>query len=185
MADINLYGVLEKGGELILLASHGFTITAAVTELLALSAAAQSHTAEELLACSEIAIANNIKAETKVSTPPDLQLFNLVKTLPKEQTLVTQPKVTTSLPPRIDPYSLQKPTPGKSPQLPNLPFSQNQNRGVVVSDTKTTADVPQRRSRSAALPYLKNYNHYLRGRKQLNLSQLQSKTPLQQKHHQR
>ncbi|WP_088241423.1 hypothetical protein [Calothrix rhizosoleniae] len=155
LADINLYGVLEKGGELILLASHGFTITAAVTELLALSAAAQSHTAEELLACSEIAIANNIKAETKVSTPPDLQLFNLVKTLPKEQTLVTQPKVTTSLPPRIDPYSLQKPTPGKSPQLPNLPFSQNQNRGVVVSDTKTTADVPQRRSRSAALPYLK------------------------------
>ncbi|MDJ0799133.1 MAG: hypothetical protein QNJ51_20320 [Calothrix sp. MO_167.B12] len=158
LADINLYGALEDGAESMLLASHGFTINAAVTELLALSTVAQSHTAEELLTFSETVDAKDTKKQTKVSTPPDLQLFNLVKTLPKKQPLVTQPKVKTSLPPRIDPYSLQKPTPPKSPQLPNFSLSQNQNQQnteVVAPETQTTADLPQARIRSTALPYLK------------------------------
>ncbi len=176
LADINLYAALEDGSESILLASHTFTITATVTELLALSAVAQSHTAEELLTFSEIVVANDIKEETKVSTPPDLQLFNLVKTLPKKQPLVTQPKVKTSLPPRIDPYSLQKPTPSKSPQLPNFSLSQNQNqsREVVVTGTKTTADIPRRRIRSTALPYLKKLQPVFTSEKATQSEQVQA-----------
>jgi len=157
LADISLYAALEDGGESILLASHGFTINATVTELLALSAVAQSHTAEELLTFAEIVDINNTREETKVSTPLDLQLFNLVKALPKKQPLVTQPKVKTSLPPRLDPYSLQKPTPLKSPQLPNFSLGQNQNQSteIVTPQPKTTADVTHTKIRGTALPYLK------------------------------
>ncbi|MDJ0616898.1 MAG: hypothetical protein QNJ63_09160 [Calothrix sp. MO_192.B10] len=157
LADINLYGALDDGTESVLLASHTFTINAAVTELLALSAAAQSRTSEELLSFSDIVVADTTKEEAKVSTPLDLQLFNLVKILPKEQSLVTQPKAKTSLPPRIDPYSLQQPAPSRSPQLPNLPSSSNQNQKqeLVVAGTQTTTHTRWRRPRGTSLPYLK------------------------------
>lgn len=157
LANINLYGALGDATESVLLASHAFTINVAVTELLALSVAAQSRTPEELLSFSDIVVADNTQEETKVSTPLDLELFNLVKILPKKQSLVTQPKAKTSLPPRIDPYSLQQPAPSPSPQLPNLPSSSNQNqkKQLVVAGTQTTADVRWRRPRSRTLPYLK------------------------------
>jgi hypothetical protein len=143
LADIYLYAALDANGEAMLLASNTFTVNATVTELLALSAVAQAQTSEELLNSSEIVVVNTTQEETKVSTSLDLQLFDLVKTLPKEQSLVTQPKVKISLPPRINPYSLQKPASLRSPQLP---FSNEQNSRPTDVRIKT---------QSRALPYLK------------------------------
>ncbi|PPJ65167.1 hypothetical protein [Cuspidothrix issatschenkoi] len=110
LADINLYGKLVDVGQVMLLASHTFTITADVTELLAIqTSSSDSH---------------RFGQETKPPKPPKpvvnvgLELFNLAKTPKLAQFHVLKPSSNQPLPPQIKPQS----TWGRiSPQLPILP----------------------------------------------------------------
>ncbi|NRB07008.1 MAG: hypothetical protein HRU34_06830 [Richelia sp.] len=154
LADINLFAALQVDDEATLLASHTFTINAPATELLALSAAAQSLPTEELLSFPDILVAKNTRKETKVSTSLDLQLFDLVKTLPKDQSLSTQPKEKISLPPRVDPYPLAKIENRRSPQLP---FSDNRH----FQSEYLVAGISVTRNQVKTLPYLKKISKVL------------------------
>ncbi|MFO5491890.1 MAG: hypothetical protein ACLBM6_04935 [Cuspidothrix sp.] len=127
LADINLYGKLVDVGQLMLLASHTFTITADVTELLAIqTSSSDSH---------------RFGQDTKPPKPPKpvvnvgLELFNLAKTPKLAQFHILKPSSNQPLPPQIKPQS----TWGRiSPQLPILP---NHPSAKVNSDpAKIAAD---------------------------------------------
>ncbi|WP_427157532.1 hypothetical protein ACQFX9_18415 [Aliinostoc sp. HNIBRCY26] len=110
LADISLYGSLTDGGEVILLASQSFTITADVTQLLTVTIPSP---------------------KVEASTPPtptpepsislDLELFNLVKSSPTEQSLVTSPLPSTPIPQSVAPTSTKKTADVRGLQLPKLP----------------------------------------------------------------
>ncbi|BCL35305.1 hypothetical protein [Nostoc sp. MS1] len=114
LADINLYGSVTHHGEVRLLASHSFTITADVADLLAVKNAVQASLVE----------AQNDTTSTAPTAEPtssiDLELFNLVKT-PPPIAAPTYPLVNIPLPEAIDPQSLKKQIDLRIPQLPRLP----------------------------------------------------------------
>ncbi|NMG10732.1 hypothetical protein, partial [Brasilonema sp. UFV-L1] len=130
LGEISLYGVLKIDGNTTLLTNQFFTITADVTELLAIRTATsknESDTVENQLTSSAPLVSSEAK---KVSTPLDLKLFNLVKTPEKAKSLLLQASPKKSLPPKINPRSHRQST-AISPQLPSFVQSQNQ----IISST--------------------------------------------------
>lgn len=118
LADINLYGKLVDVGKVMLLASHSFTITADVTELLAIQTSSSN--------------SHPFGQETK---PPKsavnvgLELFNLAKTPKLAQFHLLKPSSSQPLPPQLQPQSTWKCI---SPQLPILP---NHSSAKINSDS--------------------------------------------------
>jgi hypothetical protein len=140
LADISLYGEFADAGEVIRLATQSFTITADVTELLAITAAAKPSTSLN----NSIASSDSSAAFTEPEAPVrlDLKLFNLVKIPRTEQPEILNPSPNTPLPPQINLQVLQQATlrttsklknSVTSPQLPKLP--------PVQTDANIPADV--------------------------------------------
>ncbi|MBD2606001.1 hypothetical protein H6G81_16085 [Scytonema hofmannii FACHB-248] len=137
LADISLYGALAGIGEVTLLASQSFTITADVTELLAISTA-MKHSTSEL----DYQLAPPISKEPLPSSL-DLELFNLVKSVKTGQNLVFHASTKKALPPRIDLQKLRKSVAVRtssascsqtSPQLPT--FSHGQTKMLAASKSQ-------------------------------------------------
>ena len=95
LAEIKLYGALTEFGQVGLLASQSFTITADVTELLAIAAAAKSR--QQNLLDHPI---TPVK-EPESSTSIDLGLFNLVKTAQTNYSQSDQITLHKSQPPQL------------------------------------------------------------------------------------
>ncbi|MCC5643232.1 hypothetical protein LC607_09810 [Nostoc sp. CHAB 5824] len=139
LADISLYGRFADVGEIIRLASQSFTVTADVTELLAITAAAKPSTSLN----DPIAPSDSPTAFTEPETAVrlDLKLLNLVKVPKTEQSQRLNPSPNTPLPPQINLQVLREATlrtsnlknSGTSPQLPKLP--------PIQTDANTPTDV--------------------------------------------
>ncbi len=140
LADISLYGKFTDAGEVMPLASQSFTITADVTELLAITAAAKASTSLN----DPITPSDSSAAFTETETPVklDLKLLNLVKTLKTDQSLIVHPSPNTPLPPQINLQVLREANLRTSklknssislPQLPKLP--------PIQSDANISIDV--------------------------------------------
>ena len=112
LADINLYGALANVGEVILLANHTFTITADVTDLLAL----QTSLSDYRNSLPE----TNPPVKPKPSVKIRLELFNVAKTPNLAQFHILKPSPNQPLPPQIKPLISWQVL---SPQLPNLPHN--------------------------------------------------------------
>ncbi len=144
LADMSLYGVLTNLGEVTLLASQSFTITADVTELLAITGAAKSSQADFLDDSNPSPISDAAK-KPKTSISIDLKLFNLVRTLPTNQSQSTDLLPNQPLPSLINLRVLQevnlqestfnKLVDSRSPQLPKLPENQTK---ADITDTGVT-----------------------------------------------
>jgi hypothetical protein len=134
LADMSLYGALAGIGEVTLLASQSFTITADVTQLLAITTAVKHSTAE-----LDSAIAP--PTTSKEPSPLDLKLFNLVKIAKTDRNLFFHASPKKALPPRIDPRSLREAslresTNGKSAAVrsPKLPtFSHGETKMIAAA----------------------------------------------------
>jgi hypothetical protein len=137
LAEISLYGALAGIGEVTLLASQSFTITADVTELLAITTAVKDSTPE-----LDYQLALPISKEPLPSSL-DLELFNLVKSVKTGQNLVFHASPKKALPPRIDPQKLRKSAAARrssascrqtSPELPT--FSHGQTKMIAASKSQ-------------------------------------------------
>ncbi|AFZ26364.1 hypothetical protein Cylst_4268 [Cylindrospermum stagnale PCC 7417] len=150
LADIDLYGALADVEEIILLASHSFTITADVTELLAITATAKSSAADLLAKNSVSRTLPATYTEPEPSVSLDLELFNLVKTLKTFQSQPPNPLPKKPLPPVINPRvlvsTLNKSADGSWPQLPKLPVTSTNafaNSGAQpIASTALIAESP-------------------------------------------
>ncbi len=139
LADISLYGRFADVGEIIQLASESFTITADVTELLAITATAKTNTSLNNPTALSDSSLDFIEPEAAVRL--DLKLFNLVKIPKIDESQILNPSPNISLPPQINLQVLQQTTlrtskPKNSttlPQLPKLP--------PVQTDANTLTDV--------------------------------------------
>ncbi|NWF58559.1 MAG: hypothetical protein HXY43_04420 [Fischerella sp.] len=130
LGDISLYGTLTTAGEAILLASQSFTITADITQLLAISAAANENKREEL----DLQDNSNEPPTPEPFVKLDLELFNIVKSKKIAQSLLVHP-TSKSLPPLL---SFSHKSAERSPQLPKLPQLNNQiNTAAVASEPST------------------------------------------------
>jgi hypothetical protein len=139
LADISLYGKFADAGEVMPLATQSFTITADVTELLAITAAAKP----SAFLNDPITPSNSSAAFTEPEAPVklDLKLLNLVKIPKTDQSEILTPSPNTPLPPQINLQVLREATlrtsnlknSGTSPQLPKLP--------PVQTDTNPPTDV--------------------------------------------
>ncbi len=127
LADITLSGRFADVDEVIRLASQSFTITADVTELLAITAAATPSTSlNDPIAPSDSSAA---VTEPQAAVRIDLKLFNLVKIPKTYQSQILNPSPNAPLPPQINLQVLREATlrtsnlknSGTSPQLPKLP----------------------------------------------------------------
>ncbi|MDP5337378.1 MAG: hypothetical protein NWQ28_02225, partial [Nodularia sp. (in: cyanobacteria)] len=151
LADINLYGAFTEFGEVVILASKTFTITADVTELLAITAATRFH--EQNLLNHPITPAT----EPEPSIGIDLGLFNLAKTAKTSHPQFIQTSLNKSLPPQfnlkeLEITSLRDATPtlrlseinkladSRLPQLPRLPENQITAKAALTEGV-TNADV--------------------------------------------
>ncbi|MGI8500765.1 MAG: hypothetical protein ACR2LR_06450 [Hassallia sp.] len=137
LADMSLYGALAGIGEVTLLASQSFTITADVTELLAITTAIKYSTPElnDLLAPP-------INQEPLPSSL-DLELFNLVKSVKTGHNLVFHASTKKALPPRIEPRKRSQSAAVRrssascrqtSPELPT--FSHGQTKMIAASKSQ-------------------------------------------------
>ncbi|MEH2166859.1 MAG: hypothetical protein V7K41_09365 [Nostoc sp.] len=140
LADISLCGKFANAGEVMRLASQSFTITADVTELLAITALAKPSTSLN----DPITSSDSSAAFTETETPVrlDLKLLNLVKTPKTDQSLIVNPSPNTPLPPQINLQVLREANLRTSklknssislPQLPKLP--------PIQSDANIPTDV--------------------------------------------
>ncbi|BAY16269.1 hypothetical protein NIES21_20940 [Anabaenopsis circularis NIES-21] len=141
LGELSLYGAISDFDDVILLASRSFTITADVTELLAMAAVTKSSQQNFLDNSSVVGVSPpNQEPETSVSL--GLELFNLVKTsLTQPQTILPSPNQ--PLPEQINLFSLKKSGDLRSPQLPQLPkFPENQTGAIAINDdlTEVTAE---------------------------------------------
>ncbi|WP_323808682.1 hypothetical protein [Nostoc sphaeroides] len=127
LADISLSGRFADVDEVIRLASQSFTITADVTQLLAITAAATPSTSlNDPITPSDSSAA---VTEPEGAVRIDLKLFNLVKIPKTDQSQILNPSPNTPLPPQINLQVLREATlrasnlknSGTSPQLPKLP----------------------------------------------------------------
>jgi len=123
LADINLYGALANVGEVILLANHTFTITADVTDLLAL----QTSLSDYRNSLPE----TNPPVKPKPSVKIRLELFNVAKTPNLAQFHILKPSPNQPLPPQIKPLISWQVL---SPQLPNLPHNSTRE---INTDSET------------------------------------------------
>lgn len=148
LADIILYGALTELGEVIPLASKSFTITADVTELLAITAAARFNQ-ENLL---DHPIAPPTEPEPSLSI--DLGLFNLAKTAQTDSAQSIQISLNKSLPPQLHREKLaaaslrvsqlNKLADSPWPQLPKLPENQNTGKGLATADVVTESSIDEK-----------------------------------------
>ncbi|MEH2243014.1 hypothetical protein [Nostoc sp.] len=127
LADLSLYGRFADVDEVIRLASQSFTITADVTELLAITAAAKRSTSlNDPIVPSDSSV---VFTEPEAAVRLDLKLFNLVKIPKTDQSEILNPSPNTPLPPQINLQVLREATlrtsqlknSATSPQLPKLP----------------------------------------------------------------
>ncbi|MCF2146487.1 hypothetical protein IQ276_008495 [Desmonostoc muscorum LEGE 12446] len=138
LADISLYGRFTEISQVIELATQSFTITADVTELLAITAAAKSSTSNEAIAPS---VSSDRFTEPEATVKLDLKLLNLVKLRKTDQPPLVNPSPNTPLPPQINLQVLREATlrtsdlknSASSPQLPKLP--------PIQTDVNTPIDV--------------------------------------------
>ncbi|MFN6539672.1 MAG: hypothetical protein RM021_025450 [Nostoc sp. EkiNYC01] len=138
LADISLYGRFTEISQVIQLATQSFTITADVTELLAITAAAKSSTSNEAIAPSS---SSDSFTEPEATVKLDLKLLNLVKLRKTDQPPLVNPSPNTPLPPQINLQVLREATlrtsqlknSANSPQLPKLP--------PIQTDVNTPTDV--------------------------------------------
>ncbi|BBD68636.1 hypothetical protein NIES4072_40490 [Nostoc commune NIES-4072] len=140
LADITLSGRFADVDEVIRLASQSFTITADVTELLAITAAATPSTSlNDTIAPSDSSAA---VTQPEAAVRIDLKLFNLVKIPKTDQSQIFNPSPNTALPPQINLQVLREAilrtsnlkNSGTSPQLPKLP-------PIIQTHTNTPTDV--------------------------------------------
>ena len=124
LADINLYGALADVGEVILLANHTFTITADVTDLLALQTSRSDYRDYSLPE-------TNPPVKPKPSVKIRLELFNVAKSPKLAQFHILKPSPNQPLPPQIKPLISWQVL---SPQLPNLPHNP---RSEINTDSET------------------------------------------------
>ncbi|MBO1046248.1 MAG: hypothetical protein HEQ10_00080 [Dolichospermum sp. DEX182a] len=124
LADINLYGALADVGEVILLANHTFTITADVTDLLALQTSRSDYRDYSLPE-------TNPPVKPKPSVKIRLELFNVAKSPKLAQFHILKPSPSQPLPPQIKPLISWQVL---SPQLPNLPHNP---RSEINTDSET------------------------------------------------
>lgn len=120
LANISLYGTLTKGGEVILLASHPFIITADVTELLTVTSARsrEKSSPPDLLPDDNLPPTEDGATKPKPPHRVSLELFNIVKAPKLAQFHILKPAANKPLPPRIKPVIVLD---GSSPTLPKLP----------------------------------------------------------------
>ena len=150
LADISLSGVLADSGAAKLLAHHSFTITANVTELLAISAAVKESVPDLL---------DDPEEQLPSPVPLKLELFNLVKTIKTTQPLRLKPSPKKSLPPQIAPRDLHKIA--ASPQLPKLPqikikpMSMTSVVSTSTDNTITTVTINRVANTGTTFPYLR------------------------------
>ncbi|MEH2303561.1 MAG: hypothetical protein V7K88_32480 [Nostoc sp.] len=160
LADISLYGRFADAAQVIRLASQSFTITADVTELLAITAAAKSSTS---LKNHPIAPSDSSAGFTEPETAVriDLKLFNLVKIPKTDQSQILNPSPNTPLPPQINLQVLREATlrtsnlnnSATSPQLPKLPPVQTDVNPVtdVVAESPTQEKLLEKDAPIAAI----------------------------------
>jgi hypothetical protein len=134
LADINLYGKLVDVGQVMLLASHTFTITADVTELLAIhTSSLDSH---------------RFGQETKTPKPPKpvvnlgLELFNLAKTPKLAQFHILKPSSNQPLPPQIKPQQTWERISPQLPILPNHPSAKINSDSAKIAADRISATPP-------------------------------------------
>jgi hypothetical protein len=128
LADVSIYGALTKSAEVTLLAVESFTITAEVTELLAITDTTTSIELQNPDSQSASLTVSDATLTPKPSTPLNLELFNLVKTPKKAQSFFLQPSPKKTFPPRINSHALRKSAIPRSPQLPKFSYSQTQTQ---------------------------------------------------------
>jgi hypothetical protein len=124
LAEINLYGALADVGEVILLANHTFTITADITDLLALQTSRSDYRDYSLPE-------TNPPVKPKPSVKIRLELFNVAKTPKLAQFHILKPSPNQALPPQIKPLISWQVL---SPQLPNLPHNSTRE---INTDSET------------------------------------------------
>ncbi|MTJ19424.1 hypothetical protein [Dolichospermum sp. UHCC 0299] len=124
LAEINLYGALADVGEVILLANHTFTITADITDLLALQTSRSDYRDYSLPE-------TNPPVKPKPSVKIRLELFNVAKSPKLAQFHILKPSPNQPLPPQIKPLISWQ---FLSPQLPNLPHNP---RSEINTDSET------------------------------------------------
>ncbi|MCC5657333.1 hypothetical protein LC608_10115 [Nostoc sp. XA010] len=159
LADITLYGRFADVGEVIRLASQSFTITADVTQLLAITAAATPSTSlNDTTAPSDSSAA---VTEPEAAVKIDLKLFNLVKISKTDQFQILNPSPNTALPPQINLQVLREAilrtsnlkNSGTSPQLPKLPPIQTHANTPtdVVAEPSTKEEVLEKDTTMVAI----------------------------------
>ncbi|MEA5620213.1 hypothetical protein VB711_20530 [Cronbergia sp. UHCC 0137] len=121
LADINLHGTLTDVSQKILLGSHSFTITADVSQLLAITKAQPTN--PNSLAENNEPKTQEQPTKSESSLNLGLELFNLVKTPKLAHFSLLKPSPTQTLPPLINPNLLST-TEANSLKLPKLPESQ-------------------------------------------------------------
>jgi hypothetical protein len=141
LASINLYGALDGIGEVALLASQSFTITADLTELLVVSEAI-SKTIQDLEESQHIV--PTLPKESAV--PIDLELFNLAKTAKNQQPLTFNTPVR-KLPPTIHSRSQASRKSSRTPQLQLPRFDKHNSNEIESGEYKEVT--------STYLPYLR------------------------------
>lgn len=159
LADISLYGRFAAVGEVIQLASQSFIITADVTELLVITAAAKTNTSLNDSTAPSDSSLGFTEPETTVKL--DLKLFNLVKIPKTDESQILNSSPNTLLPPQINLQVLREATLRTSklknsatlPQLPKLPPVQtNVNTSTdVVAEPPTQAEVLEKDATLAAI----------------------------------
>ncbi|MEH2192259.1 MAG: hypothetical protein V7K98_06285 [Nostoc sp.] len=157
LADISLYGQFADIDQIIRLASQSFTITADVTELLAITAAAKPSTSlNDTITSSD---SPDAFTEPETTVRIDLKLFNLVKIPKTDQSQILNPSPNTALPPQINLQVLRETTlrtsknSGTSPQLPKLPPVQiDVNPSTdVVAESRTEEELLEKDTTIAAI----------------------------------
>ena len=159
LADISLYGRFADVAQVTRLASQSFTITADVTELLAITAAAKSSTSLNHPITASDSSAAFTEPETAVRI--DLKLFNLVKIPKTDQSQILNPSPNTPLPPQINLQVLREATlrtsnlknSATSPQLPKLPPLQTDVNPAtdVVAEPPTQEELLEKDAPIAAI----------------------------------
>ena len=159
LADITLYGRFADVGEVIRLASQSFTITADVTQLLAITAAATPSTSlNDTIAPSDSSAA---VTEPESVVRINLKLFNLVKIPKTDQSQILNPSPNTVLPPQINLQVLREAilrtsnlkNSGTSPQLPKLPPIQTHVNTLtdVVAEAPTEEELLEKDTTMVAI----------------------------------
>jgi len=139
LADISLYGKFNDTSEVTQLANQSFTITADVTELLTITAAAKSSRSSNEVIAPSASSTNFTQPQATVKL--DLKLLNLVKVRKTDEATVANPSPNTPLPAQINLQVPQETTQRTSqlknspslPQLPKLP--------PIKTDVNTPTDI--------------------------------------------